>query len=170
MEADLIERVASPAEFERLLSALPLDLALPYALAGYGIGRRAQIIRLRRPDVDLDIGAIEWGVEVAARKYEASRHVVPTGPSPFGPAQTAPFGAGPSEGGTGVPIARGMGHHYAAEHRLGGDPCSPRVGEGKAPADHAAGSPPNNPTPGGTRGDRRKPHPAPGRCDLCPET
>jgi integrase len=78
MDAKPIERVASPAEFAELLDALPLDLALPYALAGYGMGRRAQIIRLRWTDVELDLGAIEWGVEWEARKYEASRRVVPT--------------------------------------------------------------------------------------------
>lgn len=78
MNATPIERIASPAEFERLLAALPLDMALPYALAGYGMGRRAQIIRLRWTDVDLDTGAIEWGVEWEARKYDASRRVVPT--------------------------------------------------------------------------------------------
>jgi integrase len=42
------------------------------------MGRRAQIIRLRWPEVDLDIGAIEWGVEWEARKYDASHRVVPT--------------------------------------------------------------------------------------------
>ena len=78
MDAKPIERVASPAEFAELLDALPLDLALPYALAGYGMARRAQIIRLRWTDVELDLGAIEWGVEWDARKYEASRRVVPT--------------------------------------------------------------------------------------------
>ena len=46
MDATPIERVASPAEFADLLAALPLDKALPYALAGYGMGRRAQIVRL----------------------------------------------------------------------------------------------------------------------------
>lgn len=40
MNATPIERVASPAEFARLLEALPLEMALPYALAGYGMGRR----------------------------------------------------------------------------------------------------------------------------------
>lgn len=80
MDATPIERVASPAEFGQLLAALPLDVALPYALAGYGMGRRAQIIRLRWTDIDLDVGAIEWGVELDARKYEASRRVVPAVP------------------------------------------------------------------------------------------
>ena len=80
MDATPIERVASPAEFADLLAALPLENALPYALAGYGMGRRAQIVRLRWEEVDLKVGAIEWGVEWEARKYEASRRIVPTVP------------------------------------------------------------------------------------------
>lgn len=61
MDATPIERVASPKEFAVLLGALPLDMALPYALAGYGMGRRAQIIHLEWTDVDLDAAALEWG-------------------------------------------------------------------------------------------------------------
>jgi integrase len=60
--------------------ALPLELALPYALAGYRMGRRAQVIRLRWTEVDLDIGAIERGTEWEARRYDASRRIVPTVP------------------------------------------------------------------------------------------
>jgi integrase len=80
MDATPIERVASPAEFADLLAALPLEKALPYALAGYGMGRRAQIVRLCWQEVDLKVGAVEWGFEWEARKYEASRRVVPTVP------------------------------------------------------------------------------------------
>jgi integrase len=80
MDATPIERVASPTEFARLLAALPTEKALPYALAGYAMGRRAQIVRLRWQDVDLNIGALEWGVQWEARKYDASRRVVPTVP------------------------------------------------------------------------------------------
>lgn len=80
MDATAVERVASPAEFAALLAAVPSDIALPYALAGYGMGRRAQIVRLRWADVDLDMGAIEWGVEWEARKYDASRRAVPAVP------------------------------------------------------------------------------------------
>lgn len=80
MDATPIERVASPAEFARLLAALDARDALPYALAGYAMGRRAQIVRLRWPEVDLKVGALEWGVEWEARKYEASRRVVPVVP------------------------------------------------------------------------------------------
>ena len=80
MDATAIERVASPAEFAGLLAALPTEDALPYALACYGMARLAQIVRVRWQDVDLNVGAIEWGVEWEARKYEASRRVVPTVP------------------------------------------------------------------------------------------
>ena len=80
MDATPIERVASPAEFARLLAALEPRDALPYALAGYAMGRRAQIVRLRWPEVDLKVGALEWGVEWEARKYDASRRVVPIVP------------------------------------------------------------------------------------------
>ena len=44
------------------------------------MGRRAQIVRLLWQEVDLRVGAIEWGVEWEARKYEASRRVVPAVP------------------------------------------------------------------------------------------
>jgi integrase len=80
MDATAIERVASPAEFARLLGVLSTEDALPCALAGYGMARRAQIVRVRWQDVDLNLGAIEWGVEWEARKYQASRRVVPTVP------------------------------------------------------------------------------------------
>lgn len=80
MDAKPIERVASPAEFARLLDALELGDALAYGLAGYAMGRASQIVRLRWQDIDLQIGAVEWGVEWEARKYEASRRVVPTVP------------------------------------------------------------------------------------------
>ena len=44
------------------------------------MGHRAQIVRLCWQEVDLKVGAIEWGLEWEARKYEASRRVVPTVP------------------------------------------------------------------------------------------
>lgn len=80
MDATPVERVASPAEFAQLLAALEPQDALPYALAGYAMGRRAQVVRVRWPEVDLKVGALEWGVEWEARKYEASRRVVPIVP------------------------------------------------------------------------------------------
>jgi integrase len=42
------------------------------------MGRRAQIQLLRWREVDLRIGAIEWGVDEEARKSAAARRVVPT--------------------------------------------------------------------------------------------
>lgn len=80
MNAKAIERVASPAEFARLLAVLEPHDALPYALAGYAMGRKSQIVRVRWQEVDLNVGALEWGVEWEARKYDASRRVVPTVP------------------------------------------------------------------------------------------
>ncbi len=77
MEEKPRDRVATPPEFAALLAALPIDEALPYALAAYAMGRRAQIQRLRWQDVDLDVGAVEWGAEEAARKSRAARRVVP---------------------------------------------------------------------------------------------
>src|SRR4051794_6700003 len=41
------------------------------------MGRRAQIVRLRWRDADLQVGAVEWGVEESARKSRAVRRVVP---------------------------------------------------------------------------------------------
>jgi integrase len=80
MDPDPVDRVATPAEFAALLAALePVD-ALAYAFAGYGCARAAQIQRVRWEDVDLTVGAVEWGVELDARKYEASRRVVPAVP------------------------------------------------------------------------------------------
>ena len=78
MNATPRDRVATPAEFAALLAALELEDALPYALAGYAMGRRAQIQRLRWRDVDLGVGVIEWGIEQDARKSRAAQRVVPT--------------------------------------------------------------------------------------------
>jgi integrase len=77
MNAKPRDRVATPGEFASLLAALPIEDALPYALAGYAMGRRGQIVRLRWRDVDLAVGAIEWGVDEDARKSHAARRVVP---------------------------------------------------------------------------------------------
>lgn len=80
MDPTPIERVASPAEFAKLLAALTAADALAYGLAGYGMARAAQIQRVRWDDVDLELGLIEWGVEWEAAKYEASHRVVPCVP------------------------------------------------------------------------------------------
>jgi len=78
MNATVRDRVATPVEFQALLAALEIEDALPYALAAYGMGRRAQIQHLRWREVDLRIGAIEWGAEADARKSSAAQRVVPT--------------------------------------------------------------------------------------------
>jgi integrase len=78
MNATARDRVATPVEFAALMAALEIEDALPYALAAYAMGRRAQIQRLRWRDVDLRAGAIEWGVEPEGRKSPAARRVVPT--------------------------------------------------------------------------------------------
>jgi integrase len=71
------DRIATPAEMAALLAALDPDDALPYALAVYAMGRRAQIQRLRWRDIDLDAAALEWGTEDEARKSAAAQRVVP---------------------------------------------------------------------------------------------
>lgn len=78
MNATARDRIATPGEFQALLAALEIDDALPYALAGYAMGRRAQIQRLRWRDVDLRAGLIEWGIDHEARKSRAAQRVVPT--------------------------------------------------------------------------------------------
>lgn len=78
MNAKPRERVATPAEFRRLLDALEPEDALPYALAAYGTARRAEILNLRWGDVDLELDALTLAAdEDLARKYEASLRVVP---------------------------------------------------------------------------------------------
>ena len=118
MDATPIERVASPAEFAQLLAALDPKDALPYALAGYGMGRRAQIVRLRWTEVDLKVGALEWGVEWEARKYEASRRRGADRPAAARAAQARVPGAGAPEGGPRLPAPRRLGNNGPAEHGL----------------------------------------------------
>lgn len=77
MNATPRDRIATPAEMAALLAVLPIEDALPYALAAYGMGRRAQIQRLRWREIDLDAAALEWGAEEAARKSAAAQRVVP---------------------------------------------------------------------------------------------
>jgi integrase len=72
------ERVAAPKEFVLLLDVLQPDDALPYAIAGYGWARRAQIQRLRWEEVDLKLALMELGAdEEHASKSDAAHHVVP---------------------------------------------------------------------------------------------
>jgi integrase len=72
------ERIAAPKEFVLLLDALEPDDALPYAIAGYGWARRAQIQHLHWAEVDLKLGLMELGAdEENASKSDAAHHVVP---------------------------------------------------------------------------------------------
>jgi integrase len=88
-------RVASPAEFDRLLNALwdqtpeeieegkkrnprnALKEALPYALAAYGTARAQEIEVLDWQHVDLELGGGEFAGEEAGRKPGGSWRVVP---------------------------------------------------------------------------------------------
>ena len=149
MDATAIERVASPAEFAGLLAALPTEDALPYALACYGMARLAQIVRVRWQDVDLNVGAIEWGVEWEARKYEASRRVVPTVPPLLALLKRAYLEQGRPDGSqlvcppryvakTGVLSAPGLAQR-AAQRLEGGGVAADHLAGGAAHRGHVAG-------------------------------
>lgn len=77
MDATPRERVATPAEFARLLDALKLETALPYALAGYGTARNQEIRRLDWRQVSFDLGAMELAADEEGRKPGGSWRVVP---------------------------------------------------------------------------------------------
>lgn len=73
MNATPRDRVAMPQEMAVLLAALPLEDALPYALAAYGGLRRSEIRRARVADVDLEEGTIS----VQLSKSAAGVRIVP---------------------------------------------------------------------------------------------
>jgi integrase len=77
MKAKPRDRVATPAHVRRLVAALPIEDALPYALAAYATARRAEILALRWRDVDRGAGVILLGRDEDARKYDASERAVP---------------------------------------------------------------------------------------------
>jgi integrase len=77
MEAKPRDRVATPAEFDRLLGALKLEMSLPYALAGYGTARSQEIRTLDWRHVDFDLGAMELAADEEGRKPGGSWRVVP---------------------------------------------------------------------------------------------
>ena len=141
MDATPIERVASPAEFARLLAALEPQDALPYALAGYGMGRRAQIVRLRWPEVDLKVGA-RVGRRVGGAQV---RGLAPRGADRH--AACSCYSSAPTwsrgvlkEGLVCPPHAAWAS---TACSTLAGSPSAQgRYGRSEAPADHAAGSAP----------------------------
>lgn len=75
MDATPRDRVATPGELRRLVDVLPLEDALPYALAAYATARRAELLALKWRDIDLDAGVLVLGAEV--RKSDASLRQVP---------------------------------------------------------------------------------------------
>jgi integrase len=77
MDAVPRDRVATPVEFVKLLDALKLEDALPYALAGYGTARKQEIRTLDWLHVDLKLGAIELAADEEGRKPGGSWRVVP---------------------------------------------------------------------------------------------
>jgi integrase len=99
MNATPIERVATPAEFARLLAALGTVDALAYGLAAYAMARAEQIRRARWQDVDLKVGAIELGVDPDARKSDAAHRVIPAVPPLLALLKRAYLEAGCPDGG-----------------------------------------------------------------------
>jgi len=77
MDATPRDRVARVQEMARLLGALPVDDALPFAIAAYATARRAEIRHALVGDVDLDLGLIYLGMDERGRKSRAARRAVP---------------------------------------------------------------------------------------------
>jgi integrase len=77
MDATPRDRVATPAEFAGLLAPLPIEDALPYALAAYGTARHQEIRTLDWSHVDLKLGAVELAADEEGRKPGGSWRVVP---------------------------------------------------------------------------------------------
>jgi integrase len=77
MDATPRDRVATPAEFSTLLEALPLEDALPYALAAYATARHQEIRVLDWREVDLKLGAVELAADEEGRKPGGSWRVAP---------------------------------------------------------------------------------------------
>jgi integrase len=71
------DRVATPHELSRLLGALDVSDVLPFAIAAYAGGRRAEIRHARIDDVDLKLGVIYLGVDERGRKSRAAQRAVP---------------------------------------------------------------------------------------------
>jgi integrase len=77
MAAVARDRVASAAEFARLLSALKLRDGLPFALAGYATARHQEVRTLDWAHVHLELGAIELAGDERGRKPGGSWRIVP---------------------------------------------------------------------------------------------
>jgi integrase len=94
-EPTVRDRVATPAEFDRLLSAIweqtteeaeedtdrepgeALKDAIPYALAAFGTARKQEIEVLDWRDIDFDLGAAELAADPDGRKPGGSWRIVP---------------------------------------------------------------------------------------------
>jgi integrase len=77
MDATPRDRVATPEEMVALLAALPIHDALPYAIAAYTTGRRAEIRHALVEDVDLDLEVLYLGADENGRKSRAAQRAVP---------------------------------------------------------------------------------------------
>lgn len=62
------DRVVTPEEFAQLLAVLPIEDALPYALAAYATARRAEIRHLLASDFDEEKGVLYLGADEEGRK------------------------------------------------------------------------------------------------------
>ncbi len=71
------DRIATPAEFKRLLVALEPADALPFALAAYGSARAQEVEYLGWQDVDLESSMMLLAADEEALKSDAARRVVP---------------------------------------------------------------------------------------------
>jgi hypothetical protein len=77
MDAKQRERIATVTEMQSLLAALPLQDALPYAIAVYATARRAEIRYALVRDVDPDLDVIYLAEDERARKSRDSQRAVP---------------------------------------------------------------------------------------------
>lgn len=71
------DRVATVREMARLLDALELVDALPFALSAYATARRAEIRHALVEDVDLELDVVYLGVDERGRKSRAAQRAVP---------------------------------------------------------------------------------------------
>lgn len=71
------DRVATPLEFEQLLSVLePVD-RVPFAIAGYSGARHQEIQAIYWEDVDFELEAIALAILDTARKSESAKRIIP---------------------------------------------------------------------------------------------
>jgi integrase len=143
MNATPIERVATPAEFARLLAALGTVDALAYGLAAYAMARAEQIRRARWQDVDLKVGAIELGVDPDARKSDAAHRVIPAVPPLLALLKRAYLEAGRPDGGELLCPPRYRARKSGLQHQWAREAGPHAVGRGQARADHASRVPPH---------------------------